>query len=149
MEWLALFEAPDPIGGGHLFAQAPRPATGTLVDGEVGMGSGDAPVTRITILSSGAQLRVQDNSAFSFGTEYGSTGALTNRRFYVQTPDGTASWLFDGNTSTASAARIIFDIPAEHQALIAGITAGTRFIMGFGNPAAIETDAAFDGETGW
>ena len=146
MEWLAVFEAPDPIGGGHLFAQAPRPATGTLIDGEVGMGSGDDPLTRITIQGSGTQLRIQDSSAFSFSTEYGAAGALTNRRFYVQTPDGVADWAFDGNTNSATSARITFDIPAEHQPLIAGIVAGTRFIMGFGNLSPLPADAEFTGE---
>ena len=92
------------------------------------------------------QLRFNDDGAFSWNAEYGSNGSATNRRFYLQTPEGSADWPFDGNVSGATGSVFRLEVPTQHQALVSGIAGGERFIMGFGNPRPLATDAAFTGQ---
>ena len=148
MEWLAVFEAPAAIGTtGVLFGRAPRTVEGALLEGEAEVGAGDEPVTRILRFQNAAEeLRFNDNGAFSWNAEYGSNGSATNRRFYLQTPEGSADWPFDGNVSAATASVLRLEVPTQHQTLVSGIAGGERFIMGFGNPSPLSTDAAFTGQ---
>ena len=140
---LALIEA----GPTDLFGQAPRPVSGTLLDGELGLGVNDVPITRISILDSGATVRMNDNDgSFHLGNYFSGDG--NDLTVYFQTSAGVMSFPVDGNIANGAAARVNLDVPSGVQSFLNGISEDDRVIFALAREEVIERSGSTESETG-
>ena len=108
---LARIETADP---GDIFSAPPRTVQGSLLEGEVGMGSDDTVITRIRILNSGTRVVVNDSNTdvdgnaatLSLSDYFDDGGAGNDLTLSIQTSEDTVADLtvenlFDSATSDA------------------------------------------------
>ena len=131
LDALALIEA----GAGAndtLFGQPPRTAVGTLLDGELGIGSGDTQITRIR-RRGGNILVVNDDEPLSLDAYFNGAGA--DLTLYVQTRDGVASVPVSMQSNAGANFIQLGALDAAFQALLDGIADGDRFIFALARQA--------------
>ena len=131
-----------------VFGQAPRPISGSLLDGEVGMTDDNIAITRITIFNSGANVRLNDNDAgLHIGLYF--TGDGNDLTIYFQTSDELMSFTVDGNIATNGGNFVNFSVPTGMRTFLDGITQGDRFIFALARAAeAPERTGSAEAETG-
>ena len=132
---LALIDAGEPA---DVFAQAPRTASGTLVDGEVGIGSSNEPITRLRNLDDGNRWAINDSGPLNLGTYFGPGGDGNELTVYVQTVAGLASWTVADNIQSSSASAIAFAVPEDQRAITSSIVEHTRFAFALGSISVTE-----------
>ena len=76
--------------GGIIFSQPPRGSAGALLDGELGLGTDEATITRIR-RRNGNMLAVNDNDPLVLADYFGAGGTGADLTLYIQTVDGVAS----------------------------------------------------------
>jgi len=127
IEALALIRA-GPGPADTIYAAPPRGTVGALVDGELGLGPGEVPITRLR-RRNGAMLAVNDDDPLALADYFGTGGAGAGLTLYVQTQDGlgTISVAVHG---TAGDDFIQFGpIGAALDAILDGIGEGDLFIF--------------------
>ena len=75
---LALIETGRSVDGSNidLYQASPRtPAIGSLLDGELGLGSGNEPITRIRISNTGSQVLINDSGPLGLRDFFAVNGA--------------------------------------------------------------------------
>ena len=149
-EALALIEAAAPI---DVFSRSPRPARGTLVDGELDLSGDSEPVTRFrfraqaTNTAGGARITLNDSGTLSLADFFGSGGAGADLTVWVQTSAGVISFASLGAIadSTQSGDHFVtWAVPTNDQLLVAGITDGDLFIFALTRPEPESEDHAVD-----
>ena len=131
-----------------VFGQSPRPVSGSLLDGELGMTDDDVAITRITIFSSGANVRLNDNDVdLHLGLYF--TGDGNDLTIYFQTAEELMSFTVDGNIATNGGNFVNFSVPSGMRTFLNGITQGDRFIFALARAtAASERTGSSSVETG-
>ncbi len=122
--------------GGTLYATPPRGTVGTLVDGELGLGAGEAAITRIR-RRNGDMLLVNDNDALSLGDYFGSGGAGADLTLSLRTQDGAASLPVSSQGNAGTNFIQFGTLDAGFQALLDGIADGDLFIFALARPAPV------------
>ena len=133
--------------GTTLYAIPPRGTVGSLVDGELGVGTGDAPITRIQW--SGDRLNFNDNTgSYSWDDDYGATGTKLNQYIRVQTEEhGFAEHRIGSITRSQGGNWLTFiDPPADMVTILDGIGGGTLFIVGFFDLAPLDATAEMESD---
>ena len=135
-EVLALFVAGDQGGEPALYnASSKWDASGSLVEGDVGIGPDEVALQRVMYLPDGGALRFNDADALSLKDYFGAGGAGNDLTVWVQTAEGRVSFAASG-THSAGGNYVNFELPPDAKALIAGIEAGERFILSLTRPSA-------------
>ena len=135
-EVLALFVAGDQGGEPALYNASSRwDASGSLVEGDVGIGPDEVALQRVIYLPDGGALRFNDAEALSLKDYFGAGGAGNDLTVWVQTAEGRVSFAASGAHS-AGGNYVNFELPPDAKALIAGIEAGERFILSLTRPSA-------------
>ena len=136
---LALIEAG--ADGSTIFASPPRGTVGALLDGELGLGAGEVPITRIRRQASGAILLVNTTGSITLRDYFSAGGAGGDLRLYVQTHDGVASSPVTVRGSAGGGYYQLGRFGDDLTTLVAGIAEGDRFIIAFARkrPAAEAT----------
>ena len=118
-----------------LFRQQPRGAAiGTLVDGELGLGSDDVAITEIRIEDSGAVLTINDSvGPFGLSGYFTSGGAGADLTLRVQT--ATASGSGTLNISRVGGGFAVFNMDSAAATLLDGLGSGERFIIALTRPS--------------
>ena len=127
LDVLALIRAGDGANG-TIFAAPPRAAVGALVDGELGLGAGEVPITRLR-RRNGSMLVVNDSDPFSLADYFNAGGAGADLTLYLQTRDGVASFPVATHGNTGGNFIQIGALDAAFQALFDGIADGDLFIF--------------------
>ena len=149
VEFAALIEAAAPA---NIFQQAPRPARGSLVDGELDLDSDGTAITRVSWNTSTSQLRLNDNdTAFDMNAFFGTGGAghdLTLR--FQTTPDNAVEVnVEDVYTAGGNNAHVRFNVGSAMAALLNAVGDGDRFIIAaYRAEAGPDVDLAATGATG-
>ena len=135
-EVLALFVAGDEGGEPALYSASSRwDASGSLLEGDVGIGPDEVALQRVMYLPDGGALRFNDADALSLKDYFGAGGAGNDLTVWVQTAEGRVSFAASG-THSAGGNYVNFELPPDAKALIAGIEAGERFILSLTRPSA-------------
>ena len=155
-EVLGLIEAAAPI---DVFSRSPRPARGTLVDGELDLSGDSEPVTRFrfraqaTNTAGGARITLNDSGTLSLSAFFDSGGDGDDLTVWVQTSAGVISFASLGAIadSTQSGDNFVtWNVPTNDQLLVAGITDGDLFIFALTRPEPESVDHAVDaGDSAW
>ena len=117
-----------------LFSVPPRNTVGELIDGELGLGGGEVPITRIR-RRNGTMLVINDNDPFSLGDYFGTGGEGADLTLYMQSENALASIPVamqgnaDGNFVQIGA------LDAAFQALLDSIADGDLFIFALARAA--------------
>lgn len=133
LDALALIRA-GASGDGTIFATPPRGSVGTLLDGELGLGAGEAAITRIR-RRNGTMLAVNDDDPLSLTEYFGPGGAGADLTLCVQTAAGVASLPVTAHGRGGSSFIQFGPIGTELDAILDGIGDGDRFIFAFARPA--------------
>ena len=132
LDVLALIRA-GAAANGSIFAGPPRPAVGALVDGELGLGVGDVPITRLR-RRNGNMFVVNDSGPFSVADYFNAGGEGADLTVYLQTRDGAASFPVATHGSTGPNFIQIGALDAAFQALLDSIADGDLFIFALARP---------------
>ena len=151
---LGLIEAGAPPA---VYGTAPRPASGALLDGELGIGPTNDPITRMRFRGSGNSAggeRITLNTSGSLvQRDYWSAGNAGNDlTLHLQTADGHISFPVAETLGPVGMSYATFNVPAAHQTFVAGIAVGERLLFAFTRAAtAVATKpiaATFAGAAG-
>ena len=155
-EVLGLIEAAAPI---DVFSRSPRPARGTLIDGELDLSGDSEPVTRFrfraqaTNTAGGARITLNDSGTLSLADFFGSGGGGADLTVWVLTSAGVISFASLGAIadSTQSGDNFVtWEVPTNDQLLVAGITDGDLFIFALTRPEPESADHAVNaGDSAW
>ena len=132
LDVLALIRA-GAAANGSIFAGPPRPAVGALLDGELGLGAGDVPITRLR-RRNGNMFVVNDSGPFSVADYFNAGGEGADLTVYLQTRDGAASFPVATHGSTGPNFIQIGALDAAFQALLDSIADGDLFIFALARP---------------
>ncbi len=135
---LALIEAGAPPS---IYGIAPRIVSGALLDGEMGMGETDEPITWLRFSESGALITLNDNGPLRMSTHWRETGPGGDLTLHVQTEQGHISFPVVGNRGRVGSNFIYFHVPSEHQVFLDGIVEGERLIFASARPRAVTVTA--------
>ena len=133
---LGLIEAGDTD---IVWSRSPRPSVGDLLDGEMRLNSGspdpNEPINRIRFRNAsqnapgGELITLNDNGPLSLGDYFRPGGSGHDLTFRIQTLEDEAVFTVAESFNRGGSGFVHFDVPAEHQALVAGIGDGDRFIF--------------------
>ena len=136
---LALFTAGDQGDEPALYAAAGSrwPASGSLEEGDAGLGQDDAAIVRVVYKAyyqGGPVLRLNDADAgLALRGYFGSGGDGADLTIWVQTASQTVSFPASG-VQSAGGNYVNFDLPSAASDLIGGISSGDRFILAMTRP---------------
>ena len=133
LDALALIRA-GASGDSTIFATPPRGSVGTLLDGELGLGAGEAAITRIR-RRNGTMLAVNDDDPLSLSEYFSPGGAGDDLTLYVQTRAGVASLPVTTHRRGGSSFIQFGPIGTALDAILDGIGDGDLFIFAFARPA--------------
>ncbi len=112
----------------RIYAGSPRTAVGELLDGELGIGATDEPITRLRRRNDN-MLAVNDSTAFSLAAYFGAGGAGADLQVYLQTRDGLASMPASEHGRLTGGVLQLGPLTADFAVLLHGIADGDRFIF--------------------
>ena len=136
-EVLALIVAAAPP---NVYADSNRGGTQSPEAGELGLGSGETLITRIRILSSGANILLNDNDVpaeLTMRDYLGVGGPGRDLTLYIQTDAGVVSLPVATQLGNVGGGYANFSVPAADRTLINGIASGTRFIIALARPVTV------------
>ena len=137
VEALALFEAGDAGTEPALYAASGSrwTASGSLLEGEIGIAPDDEAIVRIMSVDSGSSvLRFNDAGDLTLRDYFGNGGGGNDLTVWVQTSGATASFPAS-DIGSAGGNYVNFNLPTGADAVVAGIDAGDRFILALTRPA--------------
>ena len=129
---LALIRA-GMTANGTIYAGPPRAAVGALLEGELGIGATDEPITRLRRRDDN-MLAVNDSTAFSLAAYFGAGGDGADLWVYLQTMHGRASTPASAHGRLTGGVLQLVPLAADFQALLHGIAEGDRFIFALARP---------------
>ena len=132
LDVLALIRA-GAAANGSIFAAPPRPAVGALLDGELGLGADEVPITRLR-RRNGNMFVVNDSGPFSVADYFNAGGEGADLTVYLQTRDGAASFPVATHGSTGPNFIQIGALDAAFQAVLDSIADGDLFIFALARP---------------
>jgi len=132
LDVLALIRA-GAAANGSIFAGPPRPAVGALLDGELGLGADEVPITRLR-RRNGNMFVVNDSGPFSVADYFNAGGEGADLTVYLQTRDGAASFPVATHGSTGPNFIQIGALDAAFQAVLDSIADGDLFIFALARP---------------
>ena len=109
-------------------------ASGTLVEGDVGIDDETSIVRVMLPNSDGSLLRLNDGGGLTLRDFFGQTGTGADLTVWVQTSAGTASFAAS-DVGSAGGNYVNFNVPASERAVVSGIAAGDRFLLALTRPA--------------
>ena len=127
---------------------APRTVSGTLVDGEFGLGSTDETATRLQFRDAlfgsgggGTHITINDNGALDLQAYFTApqVGAL-NTLTIMNAAQETVAFSAGDTRAAGNPNFATFAVPAEHQAFVAAIAEGQRFIFRMARPEPTPTE---------
>ena len=130
LDVLALIE----VGAPAIYGTAPRPVSGALLDGELGMGATDEPIVQLRF--AGGTITLNDNGPLAMSDYWANGGPGDDLTLHLQTEQGHISFPVAGNRGNAGGNYVVFNVPAEQQAFVAGIVEGERLLFAFTRAAA-------------
>ena len=135
---LALVEAGAVGGEPALYAASGSSwsASGSLVDGELGLGSGDEAIVRVAVMGGGEVLRFNDAGSLSLSAYFGASGAGSDLTVWVQTAASTVSFAAS-DVKSAGGNYVNVNVPADARSVLSGIGSGDRFILALTRPATL------------
>ena len=110
--------------------------SGSLVDGELGLGSGDEAIVRVAVMGGGGVLRFNDAGSLSLGAYFGASGAGSDLTVWVQTAASTVSFVAS-DVKSAGGNYVNVNVPADARSVLSGIGSGDRFILALTRPATL------------
>ena len=114
---------------------------GALVAGDVALDD-DSSVVRVMVPNrNGSLLRLNDDGPLVMRAFFGSGGDGADLTVWLKTAAGTASFAA-GDVRTAGSNYVNFNVPASERAVLAGISAGDRFVLALTRPAPVTEDPA-------
>ena len=144
---LALIVAAPPP---NVYMDADRGGTQTPEAGEIGIGEGETRISRLSIMSSGARVRLNDNDnpvAQDLNAHFGPANTVSPWTLYIQTDDGVASSAQLGRTGRGFAN---YQFETEGAAILNAIAAGDRVLIAFaraaGETATLPAAATFESQ---
>ncbi|MCY4660251.1 MAG: DUF1833 family protein, partial [Acidobacteria bacterium] len=132
LDVLALIRA-GAAANGSIFAGPPRPAVGALLDGELGLGAGEEPITRLR-RRNGNMFVVNDSGPFSVADYFDAGGEGADLTVYLQTRDAAASIPVATHGNTGPNFIQFGALDAAFQALLDSIADGDLFIFALARP---------------
>ena len=128
-------------GGGTIYASAPRGSVGTLIDGVLGLGADDVPITRIRRRQGDTVLQINDNGPLHLGDYFGAGGAGADLTLHIQTRAGRASGAVGTQSGAGGNGYSFGPYDAAFETILAGIGDGERFIVALARQgrAVVET----------
>ena len=136
---LALIEAGHDVGSGSVtvYKAPPRaPVAGTLLDGELGLGSEDVPITWIRFTTSGDSMTINKSGTdFLLRDYFGTGGDGADLTLRVQTADASGAGTI--NTGALGGSYANFTMDADAQTLLTGLADGDRFIIALTRPVTV------------
>ncbi|MDE0392826.1 MAG: hypothetical protein OXI57_12245, partial [Rhodospirillales bacterium] len=126
---------------GTVYAAPPRGSVGALVDGELGLGAGDAPITRIR-RRNGNMLLINDDDPLSLAGYFNPGGPGADLTLHIRTRAGAASLPVIEHGREGSDFIQFGPLGTDLQALLDGIGNGDLFIFALARPAAITVRGA-------
>ena len=118
-----------------IWAIPPRGTIGRQLDGEMGIGPTNEPITRLGVVNSGAQFRIQDNGSFDIGAYFQNSGAGHDLTIYVQTKKGIVSFDVADTLGTSGNHFANFDITdSATRSFLGSLSAGERIIFALARP---------------
>ena len=133
------------------YADSDRGGTDAPLDGDIGVGPDDTPISRIrrTLSGSTERLGLNDNGAFDLGAYFDSGGDGNDLTVWIQTLAGIAEIVVADSTDSFGSNFIQFSLSTANQAIIDAIDLGDRYIFAVTRPAAgPQIDLAATGATG-
>ena len=133
------------------YADSDRGGTDAPLDGDIGVGPDDTPISRIrrTLSGSTERLGLNDNGAFDLGAYFDSGGDGNDLTVWIQTVAGIAEIVVADSTDSFGSNFIQFSLSTANQAIIDAIDLGDRYIFAVTRPAAgPQIDLAATGATG-
>ena len=127
---------------------APRTVSGTLVDGEFGLGSTDETATRLQFRDAlfgsgggGTHITINDDGALDLQAYFTDPqdGAL-NTLTIMNAAQETVAFSAGDTRAAGNPNFATFAVPAEHQAFVAAIAEGQRFIFRMARPEPTPTE---------
>ena len=109
-------------------------ATGSLLEGDVGL-SADSKIVRVMVPArDGSLLRLNDDGPLVLRAWFGESGAGADLTVWLQTDAGTTSFAAN-DFKTVGNSYVNFNVPATGRAIVTGIGAGDRFVLALTRPA--------------
>ena len=122
---------------GTIFALPPRGTVGAILDGEIGLGTDDAIITRIR-RRAGNTLIINNNDPLSLADYFGAGGDGADLTFYIQTTAGVGSFPVSSAEAAGDNFLRLGPFDADLDALVDNIEDGHKFIVAFARPAPTE-----------
>ena len=115
-------------------------ATGSLLEGDVGL-SADSKIARVMApRRNGSLLRLNDDGPLVLRAWFGESGAGANLTVWLQTDAGTTSFAAN-DFKTAGSGYVNFNVPATGREVLRGIGQGDRFVLALTRPEPESTPA--------
>ena len=131
-----------------IFAAPPRGTVGALLEGELGLGARNVPITRIR-RRNGTMLLINDNEPLSLADYFSAGGDGADLTLYVQTLDGMASLPVTALGRGGGNYVQFGPIGTAFDAILDGIDAGDRFIFAFARAAPLAVAVRGAAGAGW
>ena len=139
-------------GGETLYADSDRGGTDTPAEGELGLGAGEVPISRIRVLDSGGRINLNDNDnpvALSLATFFGASNTTSEWTAYIQLEDGTLITSDQLAATTGRAANFTIS-DSDDQAALNAIASGDSFIVAIARATPVAVDYTVDaGGVSW
>ena len=139
-----ILSGPPPI----IYGISPRTVGGMLVDGEMGLAEINDPITWLRFRGDGTaeggeRISLNDNGALHMRDYFlDNDPPGGDLLVWVQTLGGVISFPIAGNVQNAGNNYVLLNVPAEHQAFVAGIAENDRLIFALARRTAFELGTA-------
>ena len=128
---LALVQTGSVANGTFTVLYRTLPAVGSLLEGELGLGSGNSALSLIEWRGDTVNdLRVQNGSDLDLSAYFGTGGTGADLTIRVQTAGGTGS----GTLQNSGASVAPWDMDADAKTILDGLSDGDRMILAFTRP---------------
>ena len=139
VETAALLEASAPgTSGNNFYVDSSRGGTGTPIEGELGVGTGETVIDRLRRAST-ANLTLNDSNSpvvLDFNTYFGTGGAGADLSVYLQTTsDGLVSFTVASTLLSAGGNWLNVTLPTAARTLLDNLATGDRFIFALARTA--------------
>ena len=114
--------------------------SGSLVDGELGLGVDESPVVRVMSIGGGSVLRLNDSGPLVLRDFFGASGPGADLTVHIQSAEGAASFAVEGRVRSAGSNYVNFDLAEPAAGLLGGIGDGDRFVLALTRPASRQSD---------
>ena len=133
------------------YRDSDRGGTDSPLDGDIGVGPGDTPISRIrrNTFDTTERLTLNDNATFDLGAYFNTGGDGNDLTVWIQTVDDVAEMVVVETLNTFGGNFVQFGLSTANAAIIDAIQSGDRYIFAVTRPVAgPQIDLAATGATG-